>query len=119
MNVSAVVLAGGKSERFGGGRDKLLAEWKGLTLIEHVLAAVTNARLGKVVTECVVAAPATATRVKSIAVGEPAQRAPTTIASYFCSISVPPYRCALTMTPRRDGRIGEVTYWAAGFVRVA
>lgn len=70
MNVSAVVLAGGKSERFGGGRDKLLAEWKGLTLIEHVLAAVTNARLGKVVTECVVAAPATATRVKSIAVGE-------------------------------------------------
>ena len=69
MNVSAVVLAAGTSDRFGA-RDKLLAEWRGRTLIEYVLDAANNARLAGAVTECVVVAPATATRIKSLAVGE-------------------------------------------------
>ena len=70
MKVSAVVLAAGKSDRFLGARDKLLAEWKGRTLIEYVFDAVTNARLAGVVTEGVVVTSPSATRIKSLAVGE-------------------------------------------------
>jgi len=70
VRVSAVILAAGKSSRFGGGRDKLLAEWRGRTLIEHVLAAAINAKLAGVVTEIIVVAADDAPRVKSIAIAD-------------------------------------------------
>ena len=70
MRVSAVILAAGKSSRFGGGRDKLLAEWQGRTLIELVITAATRAKLAGTVTEVIVVAAADAPRVKSIAVAD-------------------------------------------------
>jgi molybdenum cofactor cytidylyltransferase len=70
VNVSAVILAAGKSTRFGGGRDKLLAELQGRTLIEHVITAAVTAKLRGVVTEVIVVAAADAPRVKSIAVAD-------------------------------------------------
>ena len=69
MKVSAVVLAAGHSTRFGTG-EKLLAEWNGRTLIEHVFAAALNALLAGVISEVVVVAADGAARVKSIAGAE-------------------------------------------------
>lgn len=66
--VSAVVLAAGANRRFAGPHSKLLSEWRGRTLIEHVLEAAANARLAKLVSEIVVVAPADAARLKSLAV---------------------------------------------------
>lgn len=63
-------MAAGGNGRFEGNRSRLLAEWRGRTLIEYVLAAATNARLAEVVSEVLVIAPLGATRIKSIAVGE-------------------------------------------------
>jgi molybdenum cofactor cytidylyltransferase len=70
VKVGAIILAAGSSSRFGGGRDKLLAEWKGHALIEYPLAAAANARMAGVITECLVVTQPTATRIKSIAAGE-------------------------------------------------
>ena len=70
MKVSAVVMAAGGNGRFGGERSRLLSEWRGRTLIEHVLDGATNARLAGLVSEVIVVAPESATRIKSIAVGE-------------------------------------------------
>ncbi len=69
-NVSAVVLAAGSDHRFGANRNKLLAEWRGRTLIEHVISAATNAWHAGVVNEVLVIAPAGETRIKSLAVAD-------------------------------------------------
>ncbi|MGE0439204.1 MAG: NTP transferase domain-containing protein [Gemmatimonadales bacterium] len=66
--ISAVVLAAGSSSRFGENRNKLLAEWRGRTLIEYVIDAATNARVAGLVREVLVVSAADAPRVKSLAV---------------------------------------------------
>lgn len=70
MKASAVILAAGTSSRFGGGRDKLLAEWRGRTLIEYPIEAAVRARNEGIVFECVVVTRPDATRVKSFAAAE-------------------------------------------------
>ena len=44
MSVYALILAAGASRRFGPEHDKLVVEWRGRPLIEHVLIALEEAR---------------------------------------------------------------------------
>jgi molybdenum cofactor cytidylyltransferase len=64
--LSAIVLAAGSNRRFAGSHSKLLAEWRGHTLIEYVLEAACNARVAGLVSEVLVVVPAAAPRLKSL-----------------------------------------------------